>query len=225
MARPRARAAALPTRDRLLTAATAEFAARGFDGTKVERIATRARLTKAMVYYHFRSKAELYQTILLEQFRRVSTAVAAVRDAGGSPDEQLRGFVHAVTEQLLAQAEFPSLWLREVADGGRHLSPNVVSHMRRIIEILGVIMAEGRAVGAFTTANPFVVQVCLVAPLLFFSAATPVRERFRGLVPRSVTEAQRQEMAAHVLNATLAAVSLSGGTPPLRAVSPRRHTS
>jgi TetR/AcrR family transcriptional regulator len=225
MPRPRARAAALPTRDRLLTAATAEFAARGFDGAKVERIAARARLTKAMVYYHFRSKTDLYQTILLGQFRRVSTAAAAVRDRGGPPEEQLRGFIHAVTEQLLGQAEFPSLWLREVADGGRHLSPEVVSHMRRIVETLAVIMAEGRAVGVFRPANPFVVQICLVAPLLLFSAATPVRDRFRGLVPRSVTDAQRQEMAAHVLNATLGAVTLSGGTSPLHAVSSRRHTS
>ncbi len=56
------------TRERLLAAAREEFAARGFDGAKVDRIARRARINKAMVYYHFPSKAALYLAILREQF-------------------------------------------------------------------------------------------------------------------------------------------------------------
>ena len=47
------------SRQRLLTAAAAEFAARGFAGASVDRIARAARVNKAMIYYHFRSKAAL----------------------------------------------------------------------------------------------------------------------------------------------------------------------
>ena len=41
------------SRQRLLTAAAAEFAARGFAGASVDRIARAARVNKAMIYYHF----------------------------------------------------------------------------------------------------------------------------------------------------------------------------
>src|SRR5580765_4276084 len=84
------------SRGRLLAAAAAEFAARGFDGAKVDRIAARARVNKAMLYYHFTNKVALYREILRAVFGRVATAVAAVRDAGGPPDVQLRAFIDAV---------------------------------------------------------------------------------------------------------------------------------
>src|SRR3990172_6203646 len=48
------RAPARPdSRDRLLAAAAAEFAARGFDGARVDRIARAARANKATIYHHF----------------------------------------------------------------------------------------------------------------------------------------------------------------------------
>ena len=41
--------------DAILAAAALEFAERGFAGARVDRIARRARVNKAMLYYHFKS--------------------------------------------------------------------------------------------------------------------------------------------------------------------------
>jgi AcrR family transcriptional regulator len=49
--------------DRILAAAAAEFAERGFAGARVDRIARRARVNKAMIYYHFASKQRLYRVL------------------------------------------------------------------------------------------------------------------------------------------------------------------
>jgi len=65
-----ARAAAQPkrvrdadvSRARVFAAAAEEFALRGFDGAKVDRIAERAGVNKAMLYYHFTDKAALYRS-------------------------------------------------------------------------------------------------------------------------------------------------------------------
>jgi len=54
------------TRRRILAAALKEFAARGFAGARVERIARRARVNKRMLYHYFGNKRELYA----EVFRR-----------------------------------------------------------------------------------------------------------------------------------------------------------
>jgi AcrR family transcriptional regulator len=45
--------------DRILAAAALEFAERGFAGARVDRIARRANVNKAMLYYHFMSKDRL----------------------------------------------------------------------------------------------------------------------------------------------------------------------
>ena len=76
MARPKA--AVLVSRDRVFAAAAAEFAARGYAGANMDRIARAARLNKAMIYYHFKSKAALYREILRDMFGAVRRRVAAV---------------------------------------------------------------------------------------------------------------------------------------------------
>jgi TetR/AcrR family transcriptional regulator len=201
--------AAAGTRERLIAAAGHEFAARGFDGAKVDRIAARARVNKAMLYYHFDSKAALYREILRALFGAVGASVAAVREAGGSPEAQIRRFIDAVAREALARPHFPAIWLREIAEGGRHLDASVVTEMRRVIETLAEILADGRASGAFVETNPFITQITIVAPLMFFVASAPVRDRLRHLVPASFHAAGLDAMVAHVQRVTLAML-----TPP-----------
>ncbi len=99
------------------------------------------------------------------------------------------------------------MWLREIADGGRHLAPPIVAEMRRVVGTLGAILADGHAAGHFRRVNPLVTQIGIVAPLLFFAATAPVRERFKQFVPNEIANAPGQEVVANVLAATLAAVA------------------
>ena len=218
-ARPRRPRAAAPTRDRLLDAARQEFAARGFDGAKVERIVQRARVNKAMLYYHFPSKAALYHAILREQFSAVATAVEAVRHAGAAPDQQLRDFIERLAQEALVRPHFPPMWLREIAEGGRHLDASVIGEMRRVIDALAAILAEGRATGVFREAHPFVVQIGIVAPLMFFAATLPLRQRVGGLVPPQLVLPDLDVVVRHVQGATLAVLLADRPAP----VSPTRR--
>lgn len=48
------------TRKRILDAAAEEFSNRGFDGAKLSGIARRAKVSKQLIYHHFRSKEKLF---------------------------------------------------------------------------------------------------------------------------------------------------------------------
>ena len=218
------REARAPSRDRLLAAAAAEFATRGFDGAKVDRIAARARVNKAMVYYHFENKAALYREILRELFATAAASVAAVRQAGGPPDIQLRGFVEAIAKNAIARPHFPSMWLREVAEGGRHLDETVLAGMRHVMQTLAAILADGRRAGVFRDVHPMVMQMSIVAPLLFFAAATPLRERYAHLVvPQLDGAGLLEQLIAHVQATALAALTVNGRPAASRPTSRRRH--
>src|SRR5215469_12433753 len=56
------------TREKILAAATVEFAAHGFAGARVDAIARRARVNKQMLYYCLGAKRELYHEILRRKF-------------------------------------------------------------------------------------------------------------------------------------------------------------
>jgi AcrR family transcriptional regulator len=54
----------MPTRERLLASAKAEFAQHGFAGARVDRIVAKAGANSRMLYHHFGSKREIYVAVL-----------------------------------------------------------------------------------------------------------------------------------------------------------------
>ena len=175
---------ALASRARLLAAAAEEFAALGFDGAKVDRIAARARINKAMLYYHFTNKASLYREVLRDVFGAAADAVEEGARSG-DPEARLRAFIAAVANSAVSRPHFPAIWLREMADGGRHLDEPVIAQMRRVMETLAGVLDAGRKAGLFRDVPPLVAQMGIVGPLLFFAASAPARERLRDRAPFS----------------------------------------
>ena len=73
------------TRDRILSAALAEFSAEGFAGARVARIARRARVNKRMLYHYFGNKEHLFREIFDRKLReRAGWVTEAPTDLGAS---------------------------------------------------------------------------------------------------------------------------------------------
>lgn len=56
------------TRADILAAARTVFALRGFAGTSIREVAEAARVNKAMIYYYFQDKVDLYRAVLSDSF-------------------------------------------------------------------------------------------------------------------------------------------------------------
>jgi TetR/AcrR family transcriptional regulator len=55
------------TRERILSAALKEFAAKGFAGARVDAIARRASINKRMLYHYFGNKEKLFRAVLRQK--------------------------------------------------------------------------------------------------------------------------------------------------------------
>jgi AcrR family transcriptional regulator len=55
----------------ILEVATAEFAAKGLSGARIDEIAATTKTSKRMIYYYFESKEGLYVAVLEEAYRRI----------------------------------------------------------------------------------------------------------------------------------------------------------
>src|SRR5438034_1027274 len=144
---------AAASRERIVAAAAREFAARGYAGANMDRVARAARLNKAMIYYHFTSKAALYREILNDMFGAVSAAVGAVAASDASPADKVRGYVAAIAGEAEARPHFPPIWLREIAEGGEHIDDAAVRYVRAVLGALGRILDEGVRAGRFRAVN------------------------------------------------------------------------
>lgn len=56
-----------PTMVKILNCAEKEFAARGYEGTPLQKIAKSAKVNQALINYHFGSKEKLYQAVFLRR--------------------------------------------------------------------------------------------------------------------------------------------------------------
>ena len=56
-----------PTRERILDAAEELFAQRGFEGVSVRQIMTMAEADVSLAYYHFKSKRDLFDQVMLRK--------------------------------------------------------------------------------------------------------------------------------------------------------------
>jgi TetR/AcrR family transcriptional regulator len=169
------------SKSRILQAAAAEFAARGFAGAGVDRIARRARLNKAMIYYHFRSKEALYHHILQDMFLAAGNRLASIAAGPRPPEEKLDAFIEALAEEGQARPHFPPIMLRELAEGATRLDPATLQLMTRLLEALSAILAEGVGAGRFRDVNPLATHLTIISPLIIYLATAPVRTAIRRL--------------------------------------------
>jgi AcrR family transcriptional regulator len=66
------------SRTRLLTAAASVFAAKGYDSATVEEVVATAGLSKGTFYWNFKSKEDLFQTLLEERVDRPARALMEI---------------------------------------------------------------------------------------------------------------------------------------------------
>jgi AcrR family transcriptional regulator len=72
---------ALGAREKILKAALREFAKRGFAGTRVDSIASRARVNKQLIYYYFGNKRALYEELARTVHAEREAAIAEAPEA------------------------------------------------------------------------------------------------------------------------------------------------
>jgi AcrR family transcriptional regulator len=129
------------TRERILDAAAERIASDGIDAVRIARIAMDARVSTALVHYHFATR----EALLAEALEHSFETAGAVRDASGDPAARLRSMVDQCLplpgEQERDWVLWVELWLRAV----RHpeLRPTAARLYGRMHEWLRKAIEEG----------------------------------------------------------------------------------
>src|SRR5579862_9068215 len=102
------------TRARILEAALREFSSLGLAGARMDQIAAAAGVNKALLYYHFDSKENLYVAALEMIAMRVRDQSMAVFRLKATPGERLLRSVLNHFDRIMAQGEFQSMIQQEM---------------------------------------------------------------------------------------------------------------
>jgi TetR/AcrR family transcriptional regulator len=196
MARPKNPAP--DTRKRILTAACDEFGAHGFAATTVDRIARRARVNKAMIYYHFPNKRALYTCIIRDVFAPITERVRSAMANEAPPDKKLELVIDTLVRSVDGSTHFLPIFLREIADGGAHLGPEELALLAGIFATVTGIIAEGAKQKSFQPVHPALAHFTLIGPLIMFRATAPVRARIRSVRQVEIPDADTDMLVRHL---------------------------
>jgi len=109
------------SRERILAAATEEFASMGFGDARVDEIARRAGINKRMLYHYFGNKDELFQAVLELIYETICKAGQSLDLDNVDPRQGLTNLVDFVWNYYLDNPQSITLLNTENLHNARHL--------------------------------------------------------------------------------------------------------
>jgi TetR/AcrR family transcriptional regulator len=186
------------TRSRILSAACDEFGAKGFAATTMDRIARRARVNKAMIYYHFPSKRALYTSIVRDLYSTLHEKLRGIAAQPLTPPQKLDGLIDAFVRSVDGSRHFLPFFLREIADGAVHLGADELGLIGGIFSIVRGVIAEGAKLKVFQPVNPALAHFTIIGPLVMFRATAPVRARIKATRRIDISDVDSAALIEHL---------------------------
>ena len=139
------------TRQRILKVATEEFANRGFAGARIETIMLRSKVSKNLIYHYFKSKEQLFQSVLEADYERIRLDWVDWPAEGRDPLDAIRDLVGRIFEQWRKSNQFIKLLASENFSRGKHIRKMtwIREEYARRIERIASVLDEGVRRGQF----------------------------------------------------------------------------
>lgn len=140
------------TREQLLKAALISFHSKGYVGTTLDDIALQAGTTRGAIHWHFGSKAELFNTMIRENYDRATTVFKEIFVAQGTPLQKLSQLMVRWMHYLEEDVEFRTIM--EIVIFKTEIVPELSSGMqenaagrRYVHQLFRQLIQEGIAIG------------------------------------------------------------------------------
>jgi TetR/AcrR family transcriptional regulator len=139
--------------EKLLKAAEAVFAKRGFDGATTAEIARDAGVSKPTLHYYFRTKEDIY-TSVLDRILGVWVDALEEIQPEAEPADALRRYIFRKVEYSRKFPQLTRLWAMEVLGGVRHVKPFLRKRVRRLVNSKGGVIKGWIAAGKMDPIDP-----------------------------------------------------------------------
>jgi TetR/AcrR family transcriptional regulator len=187
----------LTTARRIVATAERIFAEKGLAGARMDEIARAAKVNKALLYYYFHSKEELYRFVLETLLSQLRARVGAQGAGPLSPGKRLAAIIDNFFDFVQRHPNYPRLIQRVMMTRGPNLEWIVSEYYKPLhIQLVGLI-EEGISAGEFRRVDTRNTALTVVSIMVFYFAAAPVLRRILGQDPLQPREVAQRRKAVH----------------------------
>jgi TetR/AcrR family transcriptional regulator len=166
------------TKCQILDAATVEFAVGGLAAARTESIAAKTGVTKAMIYYYFHSKEELYRAVMQRCFDEDLQIVQELHLDQLSPPKALVTVISNMYQKMCNRPEMTSiLALESIQNSGKYYPQDTAEIL--FGQLIG-LLDRGIASGDFRPLESRHTAINIVGSCAFYFIA---RENMKHMWP------------------------------------------
>jgi TetR/AcrR family transcriptional regulator len=208
-----------------MAAALVEFSEQGMAGARMDAIAAAAGVNKALLYYYFRGKDELYAAVLDEFFQRLDARIARALDSTASAGERVLLYARAHFDSVAESLHYARLFQGEMMSAGRDGSPRLSQIVDQYIRPISLrvfkVLEQGIAAGEFRAVDPAQFAPTMAATIVWYFVISPVVRRLRPDDPYSSRAIAQRRAAVLDFIAAALFVHRSAGLKLAAAVASR----
>lgn len=193
--RRRAKQPAEDARERLLVVALDLFARFGFDGVSTNMVAKAAMLSQPMVYYHFRSKEDLWQEAIRYLMHDLGHRFPKNRDElkDLSPAAQLKVITRRFLRMSAADSRLSQLIILESMSRSERLNWFAKDFIASAFADFDMVIEQGIAIGQIKPLPLYTITNTLVAACSLTFCVSPLVQQIYKV---DVSEAERVDELA-----------------------------
>jgi len=166
----------LSTKAHIIEVAGSYFAKDGYDGTRLEEIAKECGITKPAIYYHFKDKMSLYESVLIKDFSELAQAIEQ-NTLFEDQKVNLEMYIKTFGGYLMKTPSFSAIFSREIANDAKSMPKSCIAELSKTLKSLSQILEKGEKEGVFQCENPFMIQMMIVTTLCAYMTTTHLRKR------------------------------------------------
>ena len=102
------------TENQILDAAEAVFQSKGMDGARMQEIADKAGINKAMLHYYYRSKQQLFEAVFKKAFSLLAPQLDRIINDDSSIEEKIRNFTFNYISFVSNHPSLPNFIIQEL---------------------------------------------------------------------------------------------------------------
>jgi AcrR family transcriptional regulator len=133
----------------ILDAAVRVFARQGFHTCRVSDIADEAGVAYGLVYHYFSSKDEILDTLFVERWDVMLTAIAETDASDRTPREKLHAIAGFIVESYRHDPELMKVIIVEVTRAANTFGRTHIAKIRDAYTLIAAIVARAQADGQF----------------------------------------------------------------------------
>lgn len=139
------------SREKILSAAVREFAEKGLDGARVEKIARRSRVNKNLLYHYFGDKDQLFLAVLEHVYQTLRDHQSDLSIRGMEPEDGMRKLVEFTANVWIEMPDFLRILSSENLHEARHVrqSRKISGMYNPLLDTINELLHQGVKKGAF----------------------------------------------------------------------------